>query len=164
MSHTTYNNVNVQLFHHLHLWWRAGKHSPGCFLLCTTSFKHFINPQKLHSFRTKLCPFLWVKKQQPTYCCHSERWSWEVEDIPGCLKSLCHHHWATENWGLASLATVGAPSAPITISCKKLQMLRAWLLLGLTHSWLFFTALKISWMEKIIFTVQNNSRKICFFC
>lgn len=46
--------------------------------------------------------------------------------------------------------------SPSPVSCEQLQLLRARLPPGLAHSWLLFTGLKISWMEKVIFTVQNK--------
>lgn len=102
------------------LWWNAGKHlnSHGCLLLCTTSFKSIINPQKVYAFRTKSesflqNPFHCHVKKQATYCCHSQWCIWGVEDISRHRDSLCHHCGATESWGLGSPAMVFTPSGPI---------------------------------------------------
>lgn len=88
--------------------------SHGHLLLCTTSFKSIKNPQNMYSFRTQLCPFpCRVKKQPAKYCHHSQQCIWGVEDIPGDKESLRHHHRTTKSWGLASLAVVFAPLAPV---------------------------------------------------
>lgn len=119
MSHTTYDNAH--LFHGLTkaLTKCRKTHFPGHPLLCTTSFKSIISPQKACSFRTKLCPFpclmlLILILILASYYCHSQWSIWGVEDIPGHRESLHHHHGATKSWGLASLAMGLAPLTPIT--------------------------------------------------
>lgn len=83
------------------------KHRKAILLVCTTSFRYIIEPQKLYISELNC-----VKKQQATSCCSSQRCIWGVEDTPGCLKSLCHPLWATESWGMASLATGLLPQHP----------------------------------------------------